>query len=115
MPYDLIPGHPLDVVLVFLAAAPFVVDDRELAGLVAVVAVGGAADEIDGVSDTEVGERMGKVVEGAAGILARKRKHRSLCAALLQGRVRIPIGGDSPRAERQEPLELRHRQCSWSG
>lgn len=32
--------------------------------------------------------------------------------ALLQGRVRIPIGGDSPRAERQEPLELRHRQCS---
>ena len=30
--------------------------------------------------------------------------------ALLQGRVRIPIGG--PRAERQEPLELRHRQCS---
>lgn len=32
--------------------------------------------------------------------------------ALLQGRVRIPIGGDSPRAERQEPLELRHRQYS---
>lgn len=30
----------------------------------------------------------------------------------LQGRVRIPIGGDSPRAGRQEPLELRHRQCS---
>lgn len=32
--------------------------------------------------------------------------------AILQGRVRIPIGGDSPRAERQEPLELRHRQYS---
>ena len=32
--------------------------------------------------------------------------------ALLQGRVRIAMGGKSPRAERQEPLELRHRQCS---
>ena len=39
-------------------------------------------------------------------------KKITFAPALLQGRVRIPIGGDSPRAERQEPLELRHRQYS---